>query len=35
MLSAEEDYAGLLRDYWRARSALALAAGNWVALSGL
>ncbi|MEO6368684.1 MAG: TolC family protein [Steroidobacteraceae bacterium] len=35
MLSAEEDYTGLLRDYWRARSALALAAGDWAALRGL
>jgi cobalt-zinc-cadmium efflux system outer membrane protein len=35
MLSAEEDHTGLLRDYWRARSALALAAGDWAALRGL
>jgi outer membrane protein, heavy metal efflux system len=34
-LAADEEQAGLLRDYWRARSALALAAGNWSALSGL
>ena len=35
LLAAEEEHAGLLRDYWRARSALALAAGEWNGLSGL
>lgn len=35
VLSGEEDRVGLLRDYWRARSALALAAGDWAAASGL
>ena len=35
MLSAEEEQVGLLRDYWRARSALALAAGQWSGLNGL
>jgi outer membrane protein, heavy metal efflux system len=34
-LASEEDHVELLRDYWRARSALALAAGDWGALSGL
>jgi outer membrane protein, heavy metal efflux system len=34
-LAADEEQAGLLRDYWRARSALALAAGSWSAISGL
>jgi cobalt-zinc-cadmium efflux system outer membrane protein len=34
-LSAEEGQVGLLRDYWRARSALALAAGDWTGTSGL
>jgi DNA repair photolyase len=34
-LVAEEEYVALLRDYWRARSALALAAGSWSEHSGL
>ena len=34
-LAGEEGQVGLLRDYWRARSALALAAGDWTGLSGL
>ncbi len=34
-ISAEEEQAGLLRDYWRARSAFAAAAGDWEALAGL
>jgi outer membrane protein, heavy metal efflux system len=34
-LSAEEEQSGLLRDYWRARSAFAAAAGDWEALAGL
>ncbi|MEO8307297.1 MAG: TolC family protein [Pseudomonadota bacterium] len=34
-LSTEEEQTGLLRDYWRARSAFALAAGDWEALAGL
>lgn len=34
-LSAEEGQVGLLRDYWRARSALALAAGAWSGTGGL
>jgi len=34
-LSTEEEHVDLLRDYWRARSALALAAGDWAGLSGL
>jgi outer membrane protein TolC len=34
-IEAEREHIGLLRDYWRARSALALAAGDWNALSGL
>jgi cobalt-zinc-cadmium efflux system outer membrane protein len=33
-LAAEEERVGLLRDYWRARSALALAAGDWGSGSG-
>ncbi len=33
VLSAEEEEVGLLRDYWRARSALARAAGDWSALN--
>ena len=32
VLSAEEERAGLLRDYWRARGALARAAGAWEAM---
>jgi outer membrane protein, heavy metal efflux system len=35
MLSGEEEQVGLLRDYWRARSAFALAAGDWSLLNGL
>ncbi len=35
ILSTDVDHVNLLRDYWRARSALALAAGNWSALNGL
>ncbi len=35
ILSTQEETVALLRDYWRARSSLALAAGNWGALSGL
>jgi cobalt-zinc-cadmium efflux system outer membrane protein len=31
MLSTQEEQVGLLRDYWRARSALALSLGNWPA----
>lgn len=34
-LSVEETQVGLLRDYWRARSALAVAAGQWTSKSGL
>jgi hypothetical protein len=34
-LSVEETQVGLLRDYWRARSALAVAAGQWTNKSGL
>lgn len=34
-LSAEEEQAGLLRDYWRARSAFAAAAADWESLAGL
>lgn len=34
-MDTEREHMGLLRDYWRARSALALAAGDWSALSGL
>lgn len=34
-LSVQETRAGLLRDYWRARSALAVAAGDWSGQSGL
>jgi cobalt-zinc-cadmium efflux system outer membrane protein len=34
-LSNEEAQVGLLRDYWRARSALAIAAGQWNDQSGL
>lgn len=33
-LGAEEEYLGLLRDYWRARSALARSAGDWATLIG-
>jgi outer membrane protein, heavy metal efflux system len=29
MLTTQEEQAGLLRDYWRARSALALSLGDW------
>jgi outer membrane protein, heavy metal efflux system len=32
--AAEEESVGLLRDYWRARSALARAAGDWANLLG-
>lgn len=32
LLGAEEERTGLLRDYWRARSALARAAGAWEAM---
>lgn len=32
LLSAEEERTGLLRDYWRARGALARAAGAWEAM---
>lgn len=32
LLDAEEQHEGLLRDYWRARSALARAAGAWEAM---
>jgi len=35
ILSTQEESVALLRDYWRARSALALAAGNWNSLTGL
>jgi outer membrane protein TolC len=35
LLSTEEAQTGLLRDYWRARSALAIAAGQWTGQSGL
>ena len=31
MLTTQEEQAGLLRDYWRARSALALSLGDWSA----
>ena len=34
-MDTERERLGLLHDYWRARSALALAAGDWSALSGL
>jgi outer membrane protein TolC len=34
ILTSEESRVVLLRDYWRARSALALAAGDWGGLSG-
>jgi outer membrane protein, heavy metal efflux system len=34
-LDTEREHVDLLRNYWRARSALALAAGDWNALSGL
>jgi outer membrane protein, heavy metal efflux system len=34
-LVGEEEQTMLLRDYWRARSALALAAGDWAGQSGL
>jgi cobalt-zinc-cadmium efflux system outer membrane protein len=33
-LASEEDGVGLLRDYWRARGALARAAGDWEGLGG-
>ncbi len=32
LLDAEEQHSGLLRDYWRARGALARAAGAWEAM---
>lgn len=35
VLESAEQRIGLLRDYWRARSALALAAGEWSVGSGL
>jgi outer membrane protein TolC len=35
IVSVDESRIKTLRDYWRARSRLALAAGNWSALSGL
>lgn len=35
VLSTEETRVVLLRDYWRARSALALAVGDWGGLGGL
>jgi cobalt-zinc-cadmium efflux system outer membrane protein len=35
MLEAERQHLEVLRDYWVARSALAQAAGDWLALSGL
>jgi hypothetical protein len=35
ILESEEDRLLYLRDYWSARSALALAAGDWDGLSGL
>ncbi|MET0281967.1 MAG: TolC family protein [Steroidobacteraceae bacterium] len=35
MLGTDEDRVALLRDYWRARSGLALAAGDWAAVSTL
>lgn len=35
LLSSEATRIVCLRDYWRARSAMALAAGDWGALSGL
>jgi hypothetical protein len=35
ILTTEVDRVELLQDYWRARSALAFAAGDWSALSGL
>jgi hypothetical protein len=34
-LAVDADYIGVLREYWRTRSALALSAGDWVAISGL
>jgi outer membrane protein, heavy metal efflux system len=34
-LAAEEEQVGLLRDYWRARSAFALSAGAWASANGL
>lgn len=34
-LATEADHVGYLRDYWRARSALAFAAGDWSRLAGL
>jgi len=33
-LASEEEAVGFLRDYWRARSALARAAGDWGGLGG-
>jgi hypothetical protein len=35
MVSTEEGRILLLRDYWRARIAFALAVGDWGALGGL
>lgn len=35
VVATDESRVKTLRDYWRARSTLALAAGNWIALSGL
>lgn len=34
-IGTDADHTDRLREYWRARSALALAAGDWSALSGL
>ncbi|MEO6079425.1 MAG: TolC family protein [Steroidobacteraceae bacterium] len=34
-LMVDPTYVGVLREYWRTRSALALAAGDWAAVSGL
>ncbi|HUG72427.1 MAG TPA: TolC family protein [Steroidobacteraceae bacterium] len=34
MLDAQREHIGLLRDYWVARSALAQAGGDWLALHG-
>ena len=33
-IESEEDGVGYLRDYWRARGALARAAGDWEGLGG-
>jgi hypothetical protein len=35
MQEVQLEQVSLLRDYWVARSALAQAAGDWMALSGL